>query len=650
VASSLIRMHSWRFLGAMAIAIGLIGLLGASFARAALPDERGWEMVSPVDKNGGQVDPPGGVAGGGVMQAALGGGAVTYDSATSFGSDAAGAPVASQYLGSRVGESWTTQNLTAPTVSGSYDFSDQGVPYQIFSPDLARALLFNGKHCRGEASGCAVSNPPLAGTNAPSGYQDYYLREGGRFEALIEASDIAGLGLDPDTFDVRLAGASPDLKTVVLSTCSRLTADAVDGCGAGKANLYEWTQGGGLTLINGAPGAVLAAPSGAVAKGGSGVYWTDTNDDNLYLFEGTSSTQVDLAAGGGGVFQTASADGSVAFYTKGGHLWRYVEGTSTDLTPGGGVVGVLGTSADGEVAYFQDGSALERWAGAVTAVASGSEAADSSTYPPATGAARVSADGTRLVFVSEEQLTGYDNTDQNTGLPDSEVFLFDATGGGLVCASCNPSSEQPVGPATIPGSVPNGTAPGSTDIYKPRVLSANGRRVFYTSADALSKSDSNANPTTDEGVDDVYEWEAAGEGTCSQAEGCISILSNGSLPEGASFADASADGSDAYILTSASLVHTDPGSQDLYDVRVGGGFVEPIPPIPCEGDACQLLPPVPRNPTLATLVPGAGNPPVDYHKYCRKGYVKRRAICVRRGKHHRRRHGRGHNSKGRNGR
>jgi len=85
-------------------------------------------------------------------------------------------------------------------------------------------------------------------------------------------------------------------------------------------------------------------------------------------------------------------------------------------------------------------------------------------------------------------------------------------------------------------------------------------------------------------------------------------------------------------------------------VRVGGGFVEPIPPIPCEGDACQLLPPVPRNPTLATLVPGAGNPPVDYHKYCRKGYVKRRAICVRRGKHHRRRHGRGHNSKGRNGR
>src|SRR4051794_6805715 len=66
----------------------------------------------PGRQNGGQVDPPGGVAGGGVLQAATEGGAVTYDSATSFGPDAAGAPVASQYLAIRVGESWATQNLT----------------------------------------------------------------------------------------------------------------------------------------------------------------------------------------------------------------------------------------------------------------------------------------------------------------------------------------------------------------------------------------------------------------------------------------------------------------------------------------------------------------------------------------------------------
>ena len=93
-----------------------------------------------------------------------------------------------------------------------------------------------------------------------------------------------------------------------------------------------------------------------------------------------------------------------------------------------------------------------------------------------------------------------------------------------------------------------------------------------------------------------------------------------------------------------------PGSLDLYDARVGGGFIEPNPPIPCEGDSCQLLPQVPRNPTLATLVAGAGNPAVAYHKYCRKGYVKRKGICVTRGKHHRGKHRRSHNSRERSGR
>ena len=149
---------------------------GPGPASAALPDGRGWELVSPVDKNGGQVDPPGAIAGGGVLQAAAGGGAVAYGSATSF-AGGAGAPPASQYISTRSAGGWSTQNITAPIFSGSYDLVDQGVPYQLFSTDLARGLLLNGDHCRGEATGCAVANPPLAGTDAPAGYQDYYLRD-----------------------------------------------------------------------------------------------------------------------------------------------------------------------------------------------------------------------------------------------------------------------------------------------------------------------------------------------------------------------------------------------------------------------------------------------------------------------------------------
>ncbi len=50
----------------------------------------------------------------------------------------------------------------------------------------------------------------------------------------------------------------------------------------------------------------------------------------------------------------------------------------------------------------------------------------------------------------------------------------------------------------------------------------------------------------------------------------------------------------------------------------GGGGTE----IACEGDACQILPPEPVDPTLTTLLPGRGNPPVRYqrrhHKHRRR--------------------------------
>ena len=57
----------------------------------SLPDNRGWEMVSPIEKNGGEIQSFGGNLGGGVIQAAAQGGAFTYTSASSF-ANAQGAP------------------------------------------------------------------------------------------------------------------------------------------------------------------------------------------------------------------------------------------------------------------------------------------------------------------------------------------------------------------------------------------------------------------------------------------------------------------------------------------------------------------------------------------------------------------------------
>jgi hypothetical protein len=617
------------------LSITTLGFAGAS----VLLDGRGWEMVSPVDKNGGRIAAPETLAGGGVFQAAAGGSRVTYGSAASFGGDAQGAPAGSQYVSRRAAAGWTTANITTPMVSGSYGNQPIGVPYQLFSTDLDRGLLLNGTHCRGEGDGCPVANPPLAGSGAPAGYQNYYLRSASPlgFAALVGPAALANTPLSSSHFDLAFAGATADLGEVVLSSCAALTPDATEadggeGCDAAAPNLYRWSAAG-LSLVNllpaqsqGTPGATLAAPSGAISADGERVYWKSAASGNLYLREGAQTKLVAAAGGEDLSFQIASTNGALAYFTKGDHLFSYQApgaGVLTDLTPAGGVLGVLGASADGSYLYYLTTAGLFlRHGSTTTAVAA---AADPTNYPPATGAARVSADGTRLLFSAEAPLTDYDNTDQGTGLPAAELYLYDASAAGsLICVSCNPTGARPLGPSSVPGAIANGSAPGSTRSYRPSVLSANGRRVFFDSEDSLALGDTNNAP-------DVYEWESAGEGSCTRSGGCLALVSSG-RSAGASFIDASADGADVFFLTKDSLVPFDPGSADLYDARIGGGFAIAPEPIPCAGDACQSLPAGPEEVTVNTLISGPGNRAVRYPKH-RKQHRKKRNL--KKQKHHR---------------
>jgi len=112
----------------------------------------------------------------------------------------------------------------------------------------------------------------------------------------------------------------------------------------------------------------------------------------------------------------------------------------------------------------------------------------------------------------------------------------------------------------------------------------------------------------------------------------VALISSGKAEGGATFVDASIDGSDAFFLTDGSLVAADPGGVDLYDARIDGGLPIPQQPLPCLGDACQPLQSEPVNPTLTTLLAGPGNPPVRYSggsKKCKKRYVRRRGKCVK---------------------
>jgi len=604
-----------------------------------LPDGRGWELVSPVDKGGGAIGAPETIFGGGDFQAAESGAAVSYGSATAFGS-AAGAPPGSQYVSTRTAAGWSTENVTAPLASAAYGDHPDGAPYRVFSTDLARALLFGGLPCRGGLEGCPAPNPVLPGSGAPAGYMAFYLRNGasGTFASLLTEAALAHSAVSPESFEVAFAAASPDLSHVVLSSCAALTAGATevpDGpgkCNPEAQNLYEWSSAG-LTLLNSAPGAVIAAPIGAVSANGARVYWTQGG--NLHLRDGAQNVVVDEAEGG--TFEAASADGALAFFTKAGDLYRYdaVAKDSTKLTPAGGVVGVLGASPDGEDVYFQDAGGIEHWhqGGGITQVVAGAEAATPSDYPPAIATTRVSADGDHLAFLSVEELTGYDNGGE------TEVYLYGPPLGGgapiLACASCNPTGERAQGSSTIPGAQANGT----THAYRPRALTADGARIFFNSGDDLVAQDTDSRP-------DVYEWEARGAGGCVRSPGCVSLISSGRSPDGATFVDASADGVDVYFVTGESLLPVDPGSIDLYDARASGGFPEPQKPIICVGDGCQSLPSPPDDPNPGTTVRNAGNPPKRFfHEGKKKNPRKRHRgkkqhsghgkfhVTLKRGKH-----------------
>ncbi len=141
--------------------------VGAPFT---LPDNRAWELVSPVEKNGAHIV---GIFGseeqlgsGAPMQASLDGSSVTYVAIGSFG-DAKGASRGSQYLATRSPDGWLTRNITPSQISGSYSALGHGTPYKAFSEDLSNGLLINGD----TGGSQPVENAPLA-PDMPPGYRN----------------------------------------------------------------------------------------------------------------------------------------------------------------------------------------------------------------------------------------------------------------------------------------------------------------------------------------------------------------------------------------------------------------------------------------------------------------------------------------------
>jgi hypothetical protein len=597
----------------------------ASGLPSGLPDGRGYEMVTPPDKDSGEpyfrfdtIE---------FHAAAVDGSRMAYLSFNAFlGSVFDG----SFYESTRGSSDWTTQNLIPPQSTEAGLLCATAGPEMVgYSTDLSKGILEDGGSLIGT---CGTDDPPLV-PGEPKGVQNLFVRDNDT--NTYQLVDVTPGGVTPAT--AHFNAASADLSHVVFDESAQLTANAP----ASSDDLYEWT-GGAVRLVtilpNGKPvvGTLADGSAGsafnAVSADASKIFFTAapaaTATTNLYVREnGSTTVQVDRpqggsGPGGGGQFEAASTDGSVVYFTddssagltgdtvtnSGPNLYAYSLSTGklTDLTPEAGaeVAGLSGISADGSYVYFVSDGRLASGAtadqnnlyllhGGTTTFIATLNGSDGTDWSPTSLSARVSDNGQFIAFDSINPLTKYNNTDVNTGNPDDEIFVYQAGSSKTACVSCIPSGVQPSAGASIyPPTTP--VFGGNSEVLQ-RFVSNTGQ-VFFDTADKLL-------PSVNGGTRNVYEYEG----------GQVRLLSSGHSSDDSLFLDSTPDGSDVFFATTDQLVpqDTDDG-YDIYDARVGGGFPFSAPPPACVGDGCKptetAAPPAPVVATVVFFGPGNATP------------------------------------------
>lgn len=377
-------------------------------ASARLPDCRAYEMVTPLDKEGGDIA---------VLEeaqtqlpsvlsvSAASGDRFAYGSARSFGG-AASAPLTTQYIAARYpGEGWVTHPISPPrgrnvfeNVALNYD-----TEFRFFSDDLCSAWLQSYAELPG-------AQPP-----APAGVVDLFRRSdeecgGPSFEALNLVTPPVASG---DQFRVELQGVSADGATTVFQADDELAPGGSPaiissaGDNSGPRQLYAarggevrflcvlpegagpWTgpctAGGGGKGGSGEGTSREGNVTGALSSDGTKIYWTNTRGapGKIYLRENpfgegpecseegspcslAVSQGAEAQAGnkaGSAQFWAAASDGSKAIFTvaslaKGERLYEYRAADRLTQPIASEVLGLMGQSEDASRIYFASQEAL----------------------------------------------------------------------------------------------------------------------------------------------------------------------------------------------------------------------------------------------------------------------------------------------------
>jgi hypothetical protein len=565
-----------------------------TFTTVALPttgDGRAYEMASPVEKAGVPVHFAANA------HAAPDGNAILYGAYQSAFPGAQSAPVLSRYLSTRSGTNWSTAGLDLPfdnfSPGSEHFFSTIAV-----NDDLSRVL--------------ALSQEQLT-PDGVEGEWNLYVTEPATGNIHFIASDPKLGALAGISGEERLAGVSPDLRTVVFKS----------------GGVYAAIAGKGVQLVSVSPDGKpqtgdeqngfnsLRNPPRAVSADGTRIYFTQTGGGQVavYLRENVGQPQSQVVGGEcvepekactvlvsatGSLFLGASVDGSLAeVRSPSGAILLYHADTKTltDLSAGG--PGGLPTPTffaypeRGEAYYVgEEGNWQHAQDGVVTKVSSEENAETSIEY------------------------MGSPNGRFFTYILNSRVMLYDAQLDTLVCASCVAGG----GSAGFDFHIGQTNGTSSTGPYTARSVLDDGT-LFFDTAEPLLVADAND-------ARDVYSYRA----------GQLTLISPGAGQFDSEFKDATPSGSDVFFTTKARLVAQDRDTlRDMYDARMGGGLAaQNEVKVECAGADCRGAIGPPAAPaTIATeAVNGPGNAVrVKGHK--KKRHARKHAKKHRRAKHQR---------------
>lgn len=600
-------------------------------AATFLPDCRAYELVSPPDKGGGQVDPT--VL---AIRPATDGSAVTFATSSAFG-DARSLRDSSEYMAQREGgpgtTGWQTHGISPVQEAGTIGNPLRHAWYVgEFTEDLNAGIFWSDS--------TALTNSP----NVQEVPQNLYLRNdlrtpgAGSYELVTAAAEPVPsppLAINYQELD----GASSDLSHIVFDSKLQLTSDAPP---TGPLRAYE-SERGTVRLAGVLPDGTAAPESTGLSNMSNAPYFTrmisrdgsrvafqvggnDETGGELYV-RIDHSTTVQLneseravpAPHQSAIYQTMSVDGKFVFFTSAEpltedapedgspHLYMYdtskpgsdphnltMLDVDNEPADSGSVRGVFAVSEDGSYVYFADANQLIsgaplpptgllvyvwhagtlKYVGELNDKPGQDDQSLNLLQRNVSGQveARVTPDGRHLLFASSASLTGVDQSGCG-GRNCVELYFYNGEDETLACVSCSPTGA----PAESDAEVFHGGKIEGTPAYTghwTHPLSEDGEHVFFDTADALVPQDTN-------GKRDVYEYDVSA--------GQAHLLTSGHGATDALFMDATPNGRDVFLWTTDRLVAWDTdASADVYDVRSRGGFPEPqVSGSGCIGEACQ---------------------------------------------------------------